>query len=57
MEITLTCPYCDREFPYNSYTAEKELSSHKATCTEKRYLGGELEIEMGDACELLDRSR
>lgn len=54
MVITLVCPYCEREFAYDAYTAQKELSSHKATCPQKRYLGGELEIGTAqDARELL----
>ena len=55
MDMTLTCPYCEREFTYNGYTAQRELSAHKATCTEKRYLGGTLEITTAEnARELLD---
>lgn len=55
MVITLVCPYCEREFAYDAYTAQKELSSHKATCPRKRYLGGELEIGTAeDARKLLE---
>lgn len=54
MDTTLTCPYCEQSFTYNGYTAQRELSIHKARCPKKRYLGGELEIGTAeDARKLL----
>lgn len=53
----LTCPYCEETFTYNGYTAQRELSTHKARCPKKRYLGGELEILTAeDARKLLEMS-
>lgn len=54
MDMTLTCPYCEQSFTFSSYTAQRELSTHKARCPKKRYLGGELEIGTArDARDLL----
>jgi len=57
MNISIICPYCEQTFTYNGYTAQRDLSTHKARCPKKRYLGGELEIGTAqDARELLEMS-
>ena len=38
------CEYCGMEFS-RLYYADKDKADHKRTCTEKRYLGGQLIIE------------
>lgn len=43
--IELTCPYCEQSFVYYGYTADDDLSAHKARCDKKRFLGGQLTIE------------
>lgn len=41
---TNSCEYCGRKFTQR-YTADKDKSTHKATCAKKRFLGGELTME------------
>lgn len=41
----ITCEYCGLEFT-DRYLAYKQKSTHKARCMQKRYLGGELTIEI-----------
>lgn len=42
---TLTCPYCGHSIPdHRDMRSLKEMSTHKARCPKKRYLGGELEL-------------
>lgn len=53
MAMNLTCPYCEETFTFSSYTAQRDLSTHKARCPKKRYLGGELSLTFGDADTLL----
>lgn len=52
MSVTLDCPYCEQTFTYNGYTADKDLSTHKARCPEKRFLGGQLEIDTAEHKEV-----
>lgn len=53
--MNLTCPYCEETFSFNGYTAHQDMATHKSRCPQKRYLGGELEIETALTAEdLLD---
>lgn len=45
---TVTCPYCNKELDTGSRYPEQQaryLSEHKARCPQKRYLGGDLELD------------
>lgn len=47
----VNCEYCGALFN-NRYTAERDKSTHKASCEKKRYLGGELTMEHFNPAEL-----
>lgn len=45
----LTCPYCGQDIEAGTtydLIKQRTLATHKARCTEKRYLGGVLEMEI-----------
>lgn len=45
----MECPYCNTIITQESgLWAARELSDHKISCPQKRYLGGELTIERWD---------
>lgn len=43
-EVMERCEYCDKRF-VSGYTALKDKSTHKASCSKKRFLGGELSVK------------
>lgn len=51
---TITCPYCEQEIETGTryeLMQQRALSTHKARCPKKRYLGGELSMDNGSATD------
>lgn len=54
---TVTCPYCEEPVETGSRypeTQARALSTHKAKCPKKRFLGGALEIDHGSPSDSYD---